>query len=76
MDRIAQKKKLDGRAALEQIAALDAGRRAYVKRHFSADVTNATDYDLLINTTHQSLDDLARMLAARLRPAPAQAGIR
>jgi cytidylate kinase len=75
-DRLARKEGIDERAALDQISALDAGRRAYVKRHFNADVTSAADYDLLINTTRQPLDDVAHMLAARLRPAPAQAGIR
>lgn len=74
--RLAEKQGLDERAAIEQITALDAGRRAYVKRHFNADVTNATDYDLTINTTRQTLDDVARMLAARLRPAAVQAGMR
>lgn len=75
-DYIAEVYGLDPRVAGERITALDAGRRAYVKRHFNADVTDARTYDLVVNTATQSLDDVACMVAARLVPVSVQAGIR
>ena len=72
-DYIAEVYDLDPRAAAERITALDAGRRAYVKRHFSADVTDPRTYDLVVNTATQSLDEIAAMVAARMvraEPAP------
>lgn len=58
---------LKPRVAEERIGALDVGRRAYVKRHFGADVTDPMDYDMVINTTAQSIDAVAGMLAQRIQ---------
>ena len=75
-DHIAEIYGLEVQAAAERITALDAGRRAYVKRHFSADVTDPRAYDLIVNTATLSIEDAATMVAARLAPVPVQAGTR
>ena len=67
---------LNAGAAADRLVALDAGRRAYVKRHFNADVTDPRAYDFVVNTAEQSLDDVALMLAARLSPSGLHLGIR
>lgn len=67
---------LDRSTAATRIEALDAGRRAYLKRHFGEDVADPHAYDIVINTTSQLTDDLVRMLVTRLSRIEAQAGIR
>jgi cytidylate kinase len=75
-DRIAELHGIEVRAAAERVTALDTGRRAYVKRHFNADVTDPRAYDLIVNTETLPLEDVATMVSARLAPELAQAGIR
>ena len=65
-DYLAHAHGLEPRVAEERIAALDVGRRAYVKRHFSSDVTDPMAYDMVINTTAQSIGSIAGMLAHRI----------
>ena len=67
---------LDRASAVARIDALDAGRRAYVKRHFGEEVADPHAYDLVINTTAQLTDDLVRMIGARVAVAEVQAGMR
>jgi cytidylate kinase len=60
---------LEPREAESRMDALDEGRRAYVRRHFNEDVTDALAYDMVINTTAQAIEPIATMLARRLQNA-------
>ena len=75
-DLIASRHGIDASVAADRITALDAGRRAYVKRHFNADVAEVRDYDLVINMEDLVIDEIADMLASRLARHATQAGIR
>lgn len=59
--------RVDPRDAEARMTELDEGRRAYVRRHFNEDVTDPLAYDMVINTTAQSTDAIATMLARRLQ---------
>jgi cytidylate kinase len=57
---------LESREAAARMNALDAGRRAWVKRHCGEDIDDPLSYDAVINTTAQSIDAIASMLDRRL----------
>lgn len=60
---------LDAREAEARMNALDAGRRAWVKRHCGEDIDDPLTYDVVINATAQSIDAIASMLGRRLLEA-------
>lgn len=60
---------LDFRQAGVRMNTMDAGRRAWVKRHCGEDVDDPLTYDAVINTTAQSIDAIASMLDRRLMVA-------
>ena len=47
----------------------DAGRRDYLKRFYSVDRESPTDYDLVVNTDHVSLEQVRRSSSV---PPPAR----
>ena len=59
----------------------DAARERYVKKYFKADVTDALQYHLVINTGLNSLEEAARLIAEAVRgpanppPAPVRRAI-
>jgi cytidylate kinase len=75
-DLISSRQGVDASRAAERITALDAGRRAYVKRHFNANVDDVRDYDFVVNMDDVLVEDVARMLSSRVAPRLAQAGNR
>lgn len=60
---------LDDGAARGRLKELDAGRRAYVKQHFGEDLDDPMAYDMVLNTTDQPVEALAKMLRQRLDEA-------
>jgi cytidylate kinase len=60
--RLAASEKLDDGDAQRRIKDSDAGRRDYLKRFYSVDRESPTDYDLVVNTDHVSIDDGAEIV--------------
>ena len=54
--RIATSEGLEGAAAERTVKDSDAGRRDYLKRFYSVDSESPTDYDLIVNTDHVSVE--------------------
>lgn len=54
--RVAASEGLDAANAERMIKDSDAGRRDYLKRFYSVDRESPTDYDLVVNTDHVSLE--------------------
>lgn len=54
---------LDRPAAEARIAEQDRARRRFVKKYFDEDIDNPLLYELVINTDHFSLDEVARLIA-------------
>ena len=54
--RIAASDGLDAAEAERMVKDSDAGRRDYLKRFYSVDRESPTDYDLVVNTDHVSLE--------------------
>jgi hypothetical protein len=60
--RIAASEGLDDANAQRVIKDSDAGRRDYLKRFYSVDRESSTDYDLVVNTDHVSLEQGAGII--------------
>jgi cytidylate kinase len=60
--RIAATEGLDAAEAERVIKDSDAGRRDYLKRFYSVDRESPTDYDLVVNTDHLSLEQAAEIV--------------
>ena len=60
--RIASREGLDDAEAERRIKDADAGRRDYLKRFYSVDREAPTDYDLVVNTGHLSLEQAAEIV--------------
>ena len=58
-ERAAAAEGLDGAKAERLIKDSDAGRRDYLKRFYSVDREDATDYDVVVNTDHLSTEQAA-----------------
>jgi cytidylate kinase len=61
-ERIAATEGLDEAQAERAIKDSDAGRRDYLKRFYSVDQESPTDYDLVVNTDHLSLEQAAEIV--------------
>lgn len=57
--RVAASEGLEDADAERKIKDSDAGRRDYLKRFYSVDRESPTDYDLVINTDHVSVEQAA-----------------
>lgn len=60
--RVAVREGLEGTDAERMIKDSDAGRRDYLKRFYSVDRESPTDYDLIINTDHVSVEHAAAIV--------------
>jgi cytidylate kinase len=60
--RIAASDGLDAAEAERMVKDSDAGRRDYLKRFYSVDRESPTDYDLVVNTDHVSLEQGAEIV--------------
>jgi len=60
--RIAASDGLDAAEAERVVKDSDAGRRDYLKRFYSVDRESPTDYDLVVNTDHVSLEQGAEIV--------------
>jgi cytidylate kinase len=60
--RIAASDGLDAAEAERMVKDSDAGRRDYLKRFYSVDRESPTDYDLVVNTDHLSLEQGAEIV--------------
>jgi len=60
--RIAGSDGLDAAEAERMVKDSDAGRRDYLKRFYSVDRESPTDYDLVVNTDHVSLEHGAEIV--------------
>ena len=57
---------LSSRKAAEQLKRIDEDRADYVRDAMGKDVTDVMGYDCVINTTHVSYEDAARLIVGRL----------
>ena len=60
--RVAASEGLDDAEAKRMVKDSDAGRRDYLKRFYSVDSESPTDYDLVVNTDHVSLEQGAEIV--------------
>jgi cytidylate kinase len=60
--RIAATEGLDDAQAKRAIKDSDAGRRDYLKRFYSVERESPTDYDLVVNTDHLSVEQAAEIV--------------
>jgi cytidylate kinase len=58
---------LTDKDAAEQLKRTDEDRKDYVRDALGKDVDNVLAYDCVINTTHVSYDDAARMIVGHIR---------
>lgn len=61
-NRVAASEGLDDVEAERMIKDSDSGRRDYLKRFYSVDRESPTDYDLIVNTDHLSLEQGAEIV--------------
>ncbi|HPL63005.1 MAG: cytidylate kinase-like family protein [Syntrophales bacterium] len=54
--------KVDEKEARRQVLRADADRRAFVQKYYRAELTEPTNYDLVINTENTDLDLAARII--------------
>ncbi len=75
-DRIAnveQKKGLSRQAAVDAVARVDAERGRFVRDHFHKDPTDASGYDIVLNTSRWGVADTAELIVAALHQLQAHA---
>jgi cytidylate kinase len=60
--RIAELQKLSQKEARAEVLRRDAARLAYCRLHFNRDVSDPLAYDLVLNTTHCSLEQAASLI--------------
>ena len=60
----AQSHGIPEKKAMRRVRANDAARRRYVRAYLNVDVTNALDYDLVINTGSHCCEEVARIICA------------
>ena len=65
--RVVEKLKLKEEAARNEIARIDDGNRAFVKRYFKANITDPVNYDIVINTNHHSIERAATIIVDAVR---------
>jgi len=53
--------------AEKRVSILDADRRAYIRKYFSADIADPVNYDLIINTTFIKDDGIIEMVRTGLK---------
>jgi cytidylate kinase len=44
----------------------ESDRRAFIQKHFNADITDATNYDLVINAATLDVDDAVNVISSAL----------
>lgn len=52
--------------AKRRVLRTDSDRRAFIRKYFNADITDPTNYDLVINTATLNVDDAVNVIAAAL----------
>jgi cytidylate kinase len=57
MTRIMSSRKLDEKAAKQEITRFDRSRHEFIKRYFKAELEDPIHYDMVINTEHLSFED-------------------
>lgn len=67
VERLARRERLSTEDARRRMIELDRGRADFVRRFFHHDVSDATLYDLVINTARISPDEAAEQIAALAR---------
>jgi cytidylate kinase len=64
---VAQKLDIAKEAAASQVAKIDCERHCFVKDHFHKDPTDATQYDLILNSSRYSVSECADLIVEALR---------
>lgn len=60
--RVMERLKIDEEEARKAIARHDDGSREFVKRYFRENILDPINYDIVINTSHFSIDDAASIV--------------
>jgi cytidylate kinase len=60
--RVMSERKLEKKAAKQEITRFDSSRREFIKRYFKTELEDPIHYDLVINTEHLSLEDAASII--------------
>ena len=66
--RIAERQNISIENATAQIAASDKNRRKFVRRFFDIDWNSPEYYDLVINTTHLTASESAKLIVQAVTP--------
>jgi cytidylate kinase len=64
VQRIAEREKIDLRAARAKVLRLDADRNAFVRKHFDRDLGDPNNYDLVLNTERLDVEACADLVLA------------
>jgi cytidylate kinase len=62
VNRVMGGRKLDEKAAKQEINRFESSRREFIKRYFKAELEDPIHYDLVINTEHLSFEDAASII--------------
>lgn len=60
--RVMNDRKMDEKAAKQEITRFDSSRHEFIKRYFKAELEDPIHYDLVINTEHLSFEDAASII--------------
>jgi cytidylate kinase len=66
MARVMKDRKMDEKAAKQEITRFDSSRREFIKRYFKAELEDPINYDIVINTEHLIFEDTASIITDTL----------
>ena len=52
--------------AKRRVMRTESDRRAFIRKYFNADITDPTNYDLVVNTATLDLDDTVKVISSAL----------
>jgi cytidylate kinase len=72
----AEREGVDPVEAERQVREQEADRRAFLRRHFGAELTDPLAFDLVLNTAQLGVEGAAASVVSALRSLPAEARVR
>lgn len=62
VERAVKFERISERKAREKIRKIDADRKSFIRQYFGKDISDANYYDLVLNTTHMSIEGATQLI--------------
>ena len=66
INNVAQEFDLSSEDAKRRVMQTESDRRGFIRKYFNADITDPTNYDLVINTATLNVDDAVKVISSAL----------